>query len=39
MSLEVIIGNDVTLDDLYKAYEKKGVEFIITDGQVKEVIL
>ena len=39
MSLEVIINNDVTLEDLYNINKEKGVEFVIADGHITEVIL
>lgn len=38
MELELIYGQQATLEDLYELHDKKGFEFVIEDGEIKDVL-
>lgn len=38
MGIDLIYGGHATLDKLLELHEKKGMEFIIEDGVIKNVI-
>lgn len=38
MELELIYGGQATLEDLIELHEKKGFEFVVEDGVIKNVL-
>lgn len=38
MDVSLIYGGQATLEDLIELHEKKGFEFVIEDGVIKDVI-
>ena len=38
MDISLIYGGDATLEDFYELNEKKGVEFVVEDGKVSQVL-
>ena len=38
MNSELILNGNATLEDLYELNEKKGVEFVVEDGKVTQVL-
>lgn len=38
MDLNLIYGGQATLEDLYELHEKKGIEFVIEDGVITNVL-
>lgn len=38
MDINLIFGGEVTIEDLIELHDKKGFEFVISDGYISEVI-
>ncbi len=38
MDIGLIYGSEATLEDLYELNKKKGVEFVVEDGKVTQVL-
>lgn len=38
MDLNLIFGGDATIEDLIELHDKKGLEFVVEDGQISEII-
>ncbi len=38
MELNLLYGQEATLEDLYELHDKKGFEFVIEDGEITDVL-
>lgn len=38
MDLNLIFVDEATIEDLIELHEKKGIEFVISDGYISEII-